>query len=144
MDVASTTRENITEVLTQILAFTERRKEILTRNIVDFRTDDFVPQDLPAGEFARCMTRALAEHLCRNRLLFCDSSHVRFESNGAFSIDPVPDPKALDLLQTDPRQYVQIQIQKLSENMMNNRIAAQLLRQVKNKAASAREYTDLD
>lgn len=138
MDVASTTTENITEVLTQILEFTERRKEILTRNIFDYSSAGFVPSDLPSSEFAQCMTRALTEHVCRNRLLFCDTPHVRFESNGVFRTDPIRDPQALNLLNVDPRQYVKNQIRKLSENMLNNRIAAELLRQVKNKAATTR------
>ncbi len=138
MDVASTTKENITEVLTQILEFTEQRKEILTQNIIECRAAGFIPRDLPAGEFAHCMTRALAEHVCRNRLLFCDTPHVRFETNGAFSVEPVADRKALELLRNDPKNYVKKQVQKLSENTMNNRIAAQLLQQVKKKAASSR------
>ena len=41
MDVASTTTENIVEVLDRILEFTERRKEILSRNIFDRRTVGF-------------------------------------------------------------------------------------------------------
>jgi len=138
MDVASTTTENIAEVLTRILEFTERRKEILTRNIFDFRSLGFVPQDLPSAEFARCMTRALSEHICRNRLLFCDSSHVRFESNGKFRTDPILDTQARDLLNKSPQQYLKSQIQKLSENLLNNRIAEELLRQMKKRTASSR------
>ena len=138
MDVASTTTENITEVLTRILEFTERRKEVLTRNIFDYRSAGFIPRDLPSNEFAQCMTRALTEHICRNRLLFCDTPHVRFESNGIFMTDAVRDQQALDLLNSDPQKYVKTQIQKLSENMLNNRIAAELLRQVKSKTASSR------
>lgn len=138
MDVASTTTENITEVLDRILEFTERRKEILSRNIFDCRSVGFVPRDLPSAEFAHCMTRALTEHVCRNRLLFCDTSHVRFESNGKFRTEPVLDEQALDLLNKNQSRYIQCQIQKLSENLLNNRIAAELLRQVKSSPASAR------
>ena len=138
MDVASTTTENIAEVLTRILEFTEQRKEVLTRNIFDFHDGDFVPRDLPSVEFARCMTRALTEHVCRNRLLFCDTDHVRFETNGKFKTEPVIDHQALELLNICPKQYVQSQIQKLSENMLNNRIAEELLRQTKKNTASSR------
>ena len=98
MDVALKTTENIAEVLTRILEFTDRRKEILTRNIFDFRNINFIPQDLPSTEFAHCMTRALTEHICRNRLLFCDTNHVQFESDGKFKTDPVMDRQALNLL----------------------------------------------
>ncbi|HPY76516.1 MAG TPA: hypothetical protein PLQ45_01620 [Anaerohalosphaeraceae bacterium] len=138
MDVASTTTENIVEVLDRILEFTERRKEILSRNIFDRRTVGFVPRDLPSAEFAHCITRALTEHLCRKRLLFCDTPHVRFESNGKFQTEPVPDEKAMELLNENQNRYLQCQIRKLSENLLNNRIAAELLRQVKSGPASVR------
>jgi flagellar basal body rod protein FlgB len=138
MDVAFTTTENILEVLDRILEFTERRKEILSRNIFDCRSVGFIPRDLPSSEFAHCMTRALTEHVCRNRLLFCDTSHVRFESNGKFQTEPVMDEEALELLNKNQSQYMQSQIRKLSENLLNNRIAAELLRQIKSSPASDR------
>lgn len=138
MDVAATTTENINEVLNCILEFTERRKEVLSRNIFDFRVIGFVPMDLPSAEFAQCMTRALTEYFCRNRLLFCDTSHVQFGPNGKFRTDPVPDEQAMDLLNKNQSQYIQNQIRKLSENLLNNRIAAELIRQIKGSPASAR------
>ncbi|HOK65243.1 MAG TPA: hypothetical protein PK054_04395 [Anaerohalosphaeraceae bacterium] len=138
MDITTAKTENLTELLMQILDFTEQRKEILFRNIFERSNPGFVPQDLPAAEFAHCMTRALCEHLCRNRLLFCDSSHIRFETNGNLKVEPLTDSEAHLLLRNNPPLYLQMQIQKLSENLLNNRIAAELLSHIKSKTAAAR------
>jgi len=138
MNTITEKTENVTELLLQILEFTEQRKEILTRNIFDRYKPEFIPRDLPAAEFAQCLTNALREHLCRNRLLFCDSSHVRFEANGLLEIEPVPDMEAHHLLRNNPTQYLKVQIQKLSENLLNNRIAAELLAHLKSKLEAAR------
>ncbi|MEJ5259309.1 MAG: hypothetical protein WHS88_03870 [Anaerohalosphaeraceae bacterium] len=138
MDITAVKTDNITELLTQILDFTEQRKEILFRNILDRGNPGFVPQDLPAAEFAQCLTQALCEHLCRNRLLFCDSRHIRFEPNGNLKIEPMTDPEAHRLLTSNPSLYLQSQMQKLSENLLNNRIAAELLAHVRSKSAAAR------
>ncbi len=138
MNTVTEKTENVTELLLQILEFTEQRKEILARNIFDRYKPEFIPRDLPAAEFAQCLTDALGEHLCRNRLLFCDSSHVRFEANGLLEIEPVPDMEAHHLLRNNPTQYLKVQIQKLSENLLNNRIAAELLAHLKSKLEAAR------
>lgn len=129
--------ENISELLEQILKFTEQRKEILLRNISDRDRPGFVPHDLPSAEFACCITQALLEHLRRNRLLFCDSGHVRFEPNGLLQVESLPDLDAQRLLQKNPPLYLQSQIQKLSENLWNHRVAEELLAHIRNKAAAA-------
>ena len=129
MKVTSTTIDNITEILTRIIEFTDRRRDVLTRNLFDYKTTNFVPKDLPVCEFAECMTEAVSEHLRSQRLLMCDRDNVRFEAEGAFVTQPVVDHHAENLLQTDTKQYLQMQINKLSENLMNNRIAVELLKQ---------------
>ena len=128
MKIETETIDNITEVLLRIIDYTERRRDVLTRNIFDYRRDNYSPQDLPESEFALRMTEAISEHICSERLLFCDSEHIQFYGNGVFEIQPVPDPAAKDLLHRNVRDYLKLQIQKLSENLMNNRIAAELLR----------------
>lgn len=128
MKTETQTIDNITEVLLRIIDYTERRRDVLTRNIFDYRTDNFCPQDLPETEFAQRMTEAVSEHLRSARLLFCDSDHIRFGGGGVFEISPVADEKSQALLRTSVRDYLKHQIQKLSENLMNNRIAAELLR----------------
>jgi hypothetical protein len=120
--------DNITEVLLRIIDYTERRRDVLTRNIFDYRRANYCPQDLPESEFALRMTEAVSEHIRSERLLFCDSDHIRFHGGGVFEIQPVLDTAAKDLLHSNIRDYLKLQIQKLSENLMNNRIAAELLR----------------
>ncbi len=120
--------DNITELLHRIIDYTERRRDVLTRNIFDYSCDGYCPQDLPETEFARRMTEAVSEHVRSERLLFCDSDHIQFHTGGGFDIQPVPDAKADDLLRRNVHDYLKLQIQKLSENLMNNRIAAELLR----------------
>lgn len=139
MNTTTEKTENITDLLLQILAFTEQRKEILTRNIFDRCQPGFIPQDLPTAEFAQCLTDALREHLCRNRLLFCDSSHVRFEANGLLATAPLPDSESHRLLHSNPPQYLTLQIQKLSENLLNNRITAELLAHLKGKLEAEKQ-----
>lgn len=129
MKVTTTTIDNITEVLARIIEFTERRREILTRNLFDYKTSDFQPKDLPVCEFAECMTEAVSEHLRSKRLLLCDTENVTFGEEGSFDAVAVVDPEAATLLNTDTKQYLQMQIHKLSENLMNNRIAVELLKQ---------------
>jgi flagellar basal body rod protein FlgB len=129
MKVTTVTIDNITEVLTRIIEFTERRREILTRNLFDYKSSDFQPKDLPVCEFAECMTEAVSEHLRSERLLLCDKDNVTFGEEGSFDALPVVDSAARNLLNTDTKQYLQMQIHKLSENLMNNRIAVELLKQ---------------
>ncbi|MHC4291951.1 MAG: hypothetical protein ACYTEU_07360 [Planctomycetota bacterium] len=129
MKVTTATIDNITEVLTRIIEFTERRREILTRNLFDYKSSDFQPKDLPVCEFAECMTEAVSEHLRSERLLLCDKDNVTFGEEGSFDALPVVDSEARNLLNTDTKQYLQMQIHKLSENLMNNRIAVELLKQ---------------
>ena len=129
MKLTSTIIDNITEVLARIIEFTERRREILTRNLFDYKTSDFRPKDLPVCEFAECMTEAVSEHLRSKRLLLCDRDNVTFGEEGSFDAVAVVDPEAATLLNTNTKQYLQMQIHKLSENLMNNRIAVELLKQ---------------
>ncbi len=125
----TTTIDNMTEVLTRIIEFTERRRDVLTRNMSDYKTEGFRPMDMPVIEFADCMTEAVAEHVSSQRLLLCDRQHVRFGEGGCFDADPIVDEQSETLLVSDIKQYLHLQIQKLSENLMNNKIAVELLKQ---------------
>lgn len=128
MKTTTTSLDNITEILTQIIEFTERRRQVLTRNLCDYKAEGFRPYDMPVTEFADCMTEAVAEHVMSQRILVCDRDHVRFGRDGCFESDPVVDGKAEQLLSADPKQYLRLQIHKLSENLMNHKIAVELLR----------------
>jgi hypothetical protein len=129
MKLTSTTTSNITEILMRIVEFTERRREILTRNLFDYKNDGFRPYDMPVMEFSTCMTQAVTESVRSDRLLFCDHEHVRFGEGNCFDTEPVIDRTAENLLESDLKQYLQMQIHKLSENLMNNRVAVELLKQ---------------
>ena len=130
MNVTTNTLDNITEVLTRIIEFTDRRRDVLTRNISDYKAEGFRPMDMPVIEFADCMTEAVAEHVSSKRLLLCDRPHVRFGKGGCFDAQAVVDSQAETLLQTcEIKQYLQLQIHKLSENLMNNKLAVELLNQ---------------
>jgi flagellar basal body rod protein FlgB len=125
--------DNVTEILNRILDFTERRKELLSRNLFDYKNKEFIPHDLPVHEFAGAMTRALAEHLQNKRLLLEDSPNIHFLDQGDFDAAAVVDQDAHQLLNQDAQAYLNQQIQKLSENMIHNRIANELLRQKRQK-----------
>lgn len=129
MKTTSSTIDNVTEILTQIIEFTERRREVLTRNLFDYKNDGFRPYDMPVTEFADCMTEAVTEHVRSRRILVCDREHVRFGQDGCFDAEPVVDGKAENLLSSNPKQYLRLQIHKLSENLMNHKIAVELLKQ---------------
>jgi hypothetical protein len=125
--------DNLTELLSRIIDFTERRKEVLTRNLFDYRNSGFVPKDLPVYEFSDTLTHALAEHIRNKRLLLEDRQNVHFYSNGDFDAEATPDTEAIVLLESNPQSYVQEQIRKLSENLIHNRLAVELLRQKRQK-----------
>ncbi len=135
MKLSTTTIDNITEVLTRIVEFTDRRRDVLTRNLFDYQAAGFQPEDLPVCQFAECMTEAVSEHLRSKRLLLCDRENVSFGEAGSFDVDPIVDSKAKDLLKTNIKDYLQMQIQKLSENLMNNRIAVELLKQKRQRSS---------
>ena len=84
MKATSTTTDNITEILTRIVEFTERRRQVLTRNLFDYNNEGFRPYDMPVTEFSACMTQAVTEHVHSDRLLLCDCEHVRFGEGGCF------------------------------------------------------------
>lgn len=135
MKLSTTTIDNITEVLTRIVEFTDRRRDVLTRNLFDYQTAEFQPKDLPVCQFAECMTEAVSEHIRSRRLLLCDRENVSFGEAGSFDVDPIIDSKATKLLKTSTKDYLQMQIRKLSENLMNNRIAVELLKQKQQRSS---------
>ena len=128
--------DNLTELLSRIIDFTDRRKEILTRNLFDYRSCNFVPKDLPVHEFAETLTHALAEHIRNKRLLLEDRQNVHFYGNGDFDAAATVDTEAALLLENDPQAFVHEQISKLSENLIHNRLATELLRQKRQKESS--------
>jgi len=128
-----TITDNVTEILSSIVEFTQQRREVLSRNIFDYRKDGFRPMDLAVGEFANRLTGGLAAHLHCKKLILQDSEHIVFEPEGRFSAVPVIDHGAEDLVRNDTKTYLKEQIRKLSENHLHNRVAVELLSQKRNR-----------
>jgi flagellar basal body rod protein FlgB len=129
MDLLALTRDNITELLLKIIEFTQIRQKTLSQNIYNFNTPDFAPQDLPVREFSDTINQALIEHLENRRLVLRDSDNIRFSENGMMELKPVVDENAKVLFQNDRDEYLELQLNKLVENSLNQRVAAELLSQ---------------
>ncbi len=127
MNISLTAADNITEVLSKILEFTERRRALITQNITNVNTPGYEPKDLDVTEFADLMTQAISEHIYRQRLVLCDGKHIHFGREGSFETTSIADEAAGELLATDSKEYLQYQTAKLSENLLNSHVAGVLL-----------------
>jgi flagellar basal body rod protein FlgB len=121
--------DNVTEVLHKIIEFTRRREKVLYQNINNVRTTGFVPRDLAVDEFSRLLNEAVDEHIQNRRLVLRDTQNVKFGEEGTFQLAPIVDCNAGELMDEDQDQYLELQINKLLENSLNQRVATQLLRQ---------------
>ncbi|MBN1796039.1 MAG: hypothetical protein JW804_05145 [Sedimentisphaerales bacterium] len=122
-------RDNLTELLSFIITFTQARQKILIRNINSADKSGFMPQDLPVDEFAQLLDVALDEHIQRKRLLLCDTSSIKFGQNGLFDVKPCPDHCSERILRKGKDKYIELQINKLLENTLNQKFAAETLKQ---------------
>ena len=121
--------DNITELLVKIIEFTQTRQKILTENINNIHSPGFVPKDLAVGEFSDLLNNAINEHIQNQRLVLCDTESIKFGVSGSFEVKPVTDEYAKELLEENRDEYIELQINKLLENSLNQRVAAELLRQ---------------
>jgi flagellar basal body rod protein FlgB len=128
--------DNITEVLTKIIEFTNTRQKILTENINNVHNFGYIPKDLPVNEFSYLMDTAVNEHIRNRRLILCDSKNITFGQDGFFAAKPVIDSFAKKLLEENKDEYIELQINKLLENGINQRLAAELLQQSQQAAES--------
>jgi flagellar basal body rod protein FlgB len=127
-DLIEVIRGNLDEVLAKILQFTEMRREVLHENIKRAEEKNFVPKDLPVREFAEALNEAVVEHLRSHRLLFRDTSNIRFGTRGRMRIIPLKDPYAAALLAANKEEYMEMEVNKLMENSLNCKVAEELLR----------------
>ncbi|MHC4159869.1 MAG: hypothetical protein ACYSSO_12405 [Planctomycetota bacterium] len=127
MNLPSLTTDNISELLFKIIEFTLSRQKILIENIKDIHCCDFVPKDLAVDEFCCQMAGAITEHIRYERLVFCDTENIKFGTAGSFEALPAVDKCAEELLEEDKDEYLRLQVNKLLENSLNQRIAAELL-----------------
>lgn len=129
MNIASLATDNITELLFKIIEFTKTRQKILTQNINNMHQIGFEPKDLEVDRFSHLLNNAIAEHVLNGRLVLCDTENIKFGSDGHFETKPVTDKNAKKILQNNRDQYLEMQINKLLENSLNQRLAAELLKQ---------------
>jgi len=129
MNLSSPVTDNITELLVKIIEFTHTRQKILTQNINNIHSPGFVPKDLVVDEFSVVLSEAINEHIQNQRLVLRDTENIKFGICGSFEVKPVVDKNAKELLKENRNEYIELQINKLLENSLNQRIAAKLLKQ---------------
>ena len=129
MNQPSLITDNIAELLVKIIEFTQTRQKILTQNINNIHSPGFVPKDLVVDEFSDLLNDAIDEHIQNQRLVLRDTENIKFGISGSFEVKPVVDKYAKELLEENPDEYLELQINKLLENSLNQRVAAELLRQ---------------
>ncbi|MHC4344999.1 MAG: hypothetical protein ACYSUP_09975 [Planctomycetota bacterium] len=129
MKPSSLVTDNITELLVKIIEFTQTRQKILTQNVNNIHTLGFVPQDFAVDEFSDLLNGAIDEHIRSHRLLLRDTDNFKFGLSGSLELKPVDDEQAKDLREQKPDEYLELQINKLLENSLNQRIATELLKQ---------------
>ena len=129
MNLTSLVTDNITEILTKIVMFTQARQKVLVQNIINMHRPEFVPQELEEHEFGSLLDYAVDEHVRSRRLVLHDTENIKFGEGGDFEVRAVVDETGRELLVEDQGQYLQRQITKLWENSLNQKVAAELLRQ---------------
>ena len=86
-------------------------------------------------EFCTLLSDAVDAHSQSQCLVFCDTENIKFGAAGAFEARPTVDKHSKHLLHQDQEEYLQSQINKLLENSLNQRIAAELLTQKERKVS---------
>jgi flagellar basal body rod protein FlgB len=135
MNLPSLATDNITELLTKIIEFTHARQKILTQNMNNVHSQGFIPKDLNVDEFSELLKDAVNEHIRNQRLLLRDTENIKFGEEGRIEIRAIPDKYAKEMLENNPDEYIELQINKLLENSLNQRVAAELLRQKQGTAS---------
>jgi len=128
MNLQSLVTDNVSELLVKIIEFTENRQIVLTRNINCMRLSGFVPMDLAVDEFSELLNIALEEHICNQRLVLCDTENIKFGVDGGLEVRAIVDDCSLNLLEESRDEYIEEQIDRLLENALNQRVAAELLK----------------
>ena len=129
MNLAPLITDNVTEILIKIIKFAQMRQKILTRNIINIQDPGFVPKELEVNKFSSLLNNAIDEHVRNRRLILRDTENIKFGISGSFEVKPVVDEYAKELLEENRDEYLDLQVNKLWENSLNQKIAAELLRQ---------------
>ena len=129
MNLMSLITDNITEILIKIVKFTQTRQKILIQNIINVQNPGFVPKELDVNEFSDVLNNAIDEHVRNQRLVLRDTENIKFGASGSIELNPVIDEHGIKLLEENRDEYIERQINKLWENSLNQKLAAELLRQ---------------
>jgi len=129
MELKSLITDNIAELLFKIVEFTQKRQKLLIQNINNAQNNEFIPHDLAVDEFSESLSNAIAEHAQNQRLLLHDTDNIKFGADGNFEAKPIIDEHAKELSKNNPNEYLELQISKLLENSLNQRIATELMKQ---------------
>jgi len=141
MELLSLIQDNIDEILVRIIQFTNIRHNVLTENIRNCRTSGFVPQRVDEEDFAKVISIALTEHQKSKRLALCDSRTIRFQPGGDFMLESEVDAEAAMLFSSDFAAYIEMQRDRLKENILNNKAACALLHHKLSKAEEINNQT---
>ena len=129
MNLTSLITDNITEILIKIVKFTQSRQKILIQNIINIQDPGFVPRELEVEEFSSALNNAIDEHIQSERLVLCDTDNIKFGAAGDLELKPIVDEYGERLLEENQDEYIEWQIDKLWENSLSQKVAAELLRQ---------------
>lgn len=129
MNLMSLLTDNITELLIKIVKFTRTRQKILIQNILNVQNPGFIPKELEVDEFSDVLNHAIDEHVRNKRLILRDTENIKFGIRGSIDIKPVVDEHGIKLLEENREEYIERQVHKLWENALNQKLAAELLRQ---------------
>jgi flagellar basal body rod protein FlgB len=129
MNLMSLMTDNITEILIKIVKFTQIRQKILIQNIINVQNPGFIPKELEVNEFSDVLNNAIDEHVRNQRLVLRDTENIKFGTSGSIELKPIIDEHGIKLLEQNRGEYIERQINKLWENSLNQKLAAELLRQ---------------
>lgn len=129
MNLSALTTDNITEILIRIVKFTQTRHKILVQNIINVRDPEFIPQELEVNAFSSLLSNAIDEHVRHQRLVLRDTENIKFDMGGRLEVKPIIDELGRRLLEENRDEYLERQMSKLWENSLNQKFAAELLRQ---------------
>jgi flagellar basal body rod protein FlgB len=131
MNLMSLMTDNITEILIKIVKFTQTRQKILIQNIINVQNPGFIPKELEVNEFSDVLNYAIDEHVRNQRLVLRDTENIKFGDSGSIELKPIIDEHGIKLLEQNRDEYIVRQKNKLWENSLNQKLAAELLRQKK-------------
>ena len=129
MNLTSLITDNIAEILIRIVKFTHKRQKILIQNIINAHKPNFVPQELHVDEFSIVVNDAIEEHIRNQRLVLYDTENIKFCVDGDMEVTPIVDEYGEKLLKENRDEYFEWQTDKLWENSLSQKVAAELLKQ---------------